>query len=116
MKKTLFLTCAFALASFVGVSAQGWFRTVAQGLPGEQITHDVDGTSVTQYRAETQLFQKPGAEGVRFTVMQTGTGNQIKGGGPCWAMAEMQVFDADGNQINYFNIIDWNRRYLLRNK
>ena len=101
MKKTLFLTCALALASFVGVSAQTWCRTLAQGTAGEQITHDVNGTSVTQYRAETALIKNEGATGVRYTVMQTGALNQIKGGGPCFALGELQVFDADGNQINY---------------
>lgn len=101
MKKTLFLTCAFALASFVGVSAQGWFRTVAQGLPGEQITHDVNGTSVTQYRAETPVFQVPGATGVRYTVVKTTQESGVYGGGPFFAMGEMQVFDADGNPVAY---------------
>ena len=101
MKKTLFLTCAMALASFVGVSAQTWCRTLAQGTAGEQITHDVNGVSVTQYRAETALIKNEGATGVRYTVMQTGALNQIKGGGPCFALGELQVFDADGNQVNY---------------
>ena len=101
MKKTLFLTCAFALASFVGVSAQGWFRTVAQGLPGEEITHDVNGTSVTQYRAETPVYQVPGATGVRYTVVKTTQESGVYGGGPFFAMGEMQVFDADGNPVAF---------------
>lgn len=101
MRKNLFLTCALALASSVGVSAQDWSHTLAQGLPGTQITHDVNGTSVTQYRAVTKLFEHPGTNGVRYTVLETGTSNQIKGGGPCWAMAEMIVLDAAGDTVGY---------------
>ena len=82
MKKNLFLAGALALFAIVGVSAQNWCRTLATGLPGKEITHDVNGTSVTQYRAETALIQNAGATGVRYTVMQTGSTNQIKGGGP----------------------------------
>ena len=74
---------------------------MAQGLPGEQITHEVNGTEITQYRAVTKLFNHPGTNGVRYTVLETGTGNQIKGGGPTWAMAEMIVLDANGDTINY---------------
>lgn len=101
MKKNLFLAGALALFAVVGVSAQEWCRTLATGLPGKQITHDVNGTSVTQYRAETALIKNAGATGVRYTVLQTGTGNQIKGGGPCFALGEMIVVDAAGDTINY---------------
>ena len=101
MRKNLFLTCALALFAIVGVSAQDWCRTLATGLPGKQITHDVNGTSVTQYRAETALIKNAGATGVRYTVLQTSTGNQIKGGGPCFALGEMIVLDAAGDTIGY---------------
>ena len=101
MRKNLFLTCALALFAIVGVSAQNWCRTLATGLPGKEITHDVNGTSVTQYRAETALIKNAGAKGVRYTVLQTSTANQIKGGGPCFALGEMIVLDAAGDTIGY---------------
>ncbi len=100
MKKNLFLTCALALFAVVGVSAQNWSRTLATGLPGQEITHDVNGTSVTQYRAETALIKNAGATGVRYTVVQT-TAAGTYGGGPFFAMAEMFVLDAQGDTIGY---------------
>ncbi len=101
MRKNLFLACALAFAATVGVSAQNWSRTLATGTAGEQITHEVNGVSVTQYRAETALFSYPGTTGVRYTVMETGSTNQIKGGGPCWTIAEMVVLDAQGDTVKY---------------
>ena len=101
MKKNLFLAGALALFAVVGVSAQNWSRTLATGLPGKEITHDVNGTSVTQYRAETALLQNAGATGVRYTVVQTTQANGVYGGGPFFAMGEMIVLDAAGDTINY---------------
>ena len=101
MKKNLFLAGALALFAVVGVSAQNWSRTLATGLPGKEITHDVNGTSVTQYRAETALFEKAGATGVRYTVVQTTQANGVYGGGPFFAMGEIVVLDAAGDTINY---------------
>ena len=101
MKKNLFLTCALALFAVVGVSAQNWCRTLATGLPGQEITHDVNGASVTQYRAETALLQNAGATGVRYTVVQTTQATGTYGGGPFFAMGEMIVLDAAGDTINY---------------
>ncbi len=101
MKKNLFLAGALALFATVGVSAQEWCRTLATGLPGKEITHDVNGTSVTQYRAETGLLQNAGAKGVRYTVVQTTQAAGIYGGGPFFAMGEMIVLDAAGDTINY---------------
>ena len=101
MRKNLFLTCALALFAIVGVSAQDWCRTLATGLPGKEITHDVNGTSVTQYRAETGLLQKSGATGVRYTVVQTTQAAGVYGGGPFFAMGEMFVLDAAGDTIPY---------------
>ncbi|MBR4065629.1 MAG: hypothetical protein IKJ97_02650 [Bacteroidaceae bacterium] len=101
MKKNLFLAGALALFAVVGVSAQNWSRTLATGLPGKEITHDVNGTSVTQYRAETALFEKAGATGVRYTVVQTTQANGIYGGGPFFAMGEIVVLGAEGDTIQY---------------
>ena len=102
MKKNLFLAGALALFAVVGVSAQNnWSRTLATGLPGEEITHKVGDADVTQYRATSGLLKNAGANGVRYTVLQTGTGNQIKGGGPCFALGEMIVLDAKGDTIGY---------------
>ena len=94
MKKNLFLTCALALFAVVGVSAQDWCRTLATGTAGKQLENN-------QYRAETALIENAGAKGVRYTVMQTGGYNQIKGGGPTFALAEMIVLDAAGDTIGY---------------
>lgn len=95
MKKNLFLTCALALFAAVGVSAQDqWCRTLAAGTAGESLENN-------QYRAETALIQNAGAKGVRYTVMQTGGYNQIKGGGPTFALGEMIVLDAAGDTISY---------------
>ena len=101
MKKNLFLTGALALFAIVGVSAQAqWSRTLATGLPGKEITHDVNGTSVTQYRAESGLIKNAGATGVRYTVVQT-TATGAYGGGPFFAMGEMIVLNATGDTIQY---------------
>lgn len=103
MKRKLFLACALALVSFMGVSAQ-WYRTLATGTLGEQITHEVNGTSVTQYRAETALIS-PGesVNSIRYTVMQTYDYNTIyePSLGPTFALAELIVLDANGDTINY---------------
>ena len=102
MRKNLFLACALAFAATVGVSAQNWSRTLATGTAGEQITNEIDGASVTQYRAETAVINPGSAvSGIRYTVMQTGSTNQIKGGGPCWTIAEMVVLDAQGDTVKY---------------
>ena len=84
MRKSLLLTCALALFAIVGVSAQNWCRTLAAGTAGEPLENN-------QYRAETALIENAGAKGVRYTVMQTGSTNQIKGGGPTFALGEMIV-------------------------
>lgn len=94
MKKNLFLAGALALFAVVGVSAQDWCRTLATGTTGELLSNN-------QYRAETALIQNAGAKGVRYTVMQTGGTNQIKGGGPTFALGEMIVLDAAGDTIGY---------------
>ena len=90
-----------ALFAVVGVSAQNWSRTLATGLPGKEITHDVNGTQVTQYRAETALFEKAGATGVRYTVVNTNNTNMAYGGGPFFCLGEMIVLDAKGDTIKY---------------
>ena len=95
------MTYALALFAVVGISAQEWCRTLATGLPGQEITHDVNGFSVTQYRAETALLQNAGATGVRYTVVNTNNTNMAYGGGPFFAMGEMIVLDAAGDTINY---------------
>ena len=101
MKKNLFLAGALALFAVVGVSAQDWCRTLATGAAGEQITHDVNGTSVTQYRAESPLLEKAGATGVRYTVVNTNNTNMAYGGGPFFCLGEMIVLDAKGDTIGY---------------
>ena len=97
MKKNLFLTCALALASVVGVSAQGWFRTVACGQ-GEAMKTE---GGAAMHKGETPLIQNPGATGVRFTVIETAPNSEIKGGGPCFALGEFQILDANGNPLSY---------------
>ena len=99
--KRMLLTYALALFAVVGISAQEWCRTLATDLPGQEITHDVNGFSVTQYRAETALIQNAGATGVRYTVVNTNNTNMPYGGGPFFAMGEMIVLDAAGDTINY---------------
>lgn len=101
MKKNLFLAGALALFAVVGVSAQNWSRTLATGLPGKEITHDVNGTQVTQYRAETALFEKAGAKGVRYTVVNTNNTNMAYGGGPFFCLGEIVVLGAEGDTIQY---------------
>ena len=96
----VFMTYVMALLTIAGVSAQEWSRTLATGLPGKEITHDVNGTQVTQYRAESGLIKNAGATGVRYTVVQT-TATGTYGGGPFFAMGEMIVLDAAGDTINY---------------
>ena len=101
MKKNLFLTCALALASFVGVSAQ-WSHTVTSGLPGTDVTTTLeDGTQVTNRYAETKVFSRTGTSSIRMTVLMTGSTNQIKGGGPTWNLAELKIYDGNGKEIAY---------------
>ena len=97
MKKTLFLTCALALASFVGVSAQTWCRTVACGQ-GEAMTTE---GGKAMHKGQTPLVKNAGAEGVRFTVIATAPNSEIKGGGPCFALGEMQILNEAGEAISY---------------
>lgn len=102
MKKNLFLAGALALFSFVGVSAQDWCHTVVNGLPGTDVkTTMEDGTEVTNRYAETQVFSHAGTKSIRMTVLQTGSTNQIKGGGPTWNLAELKIYDGNGNEISY---------------
>ena len=97
MKKTLFLTCALALASFVGVSAQTWCRTVACGQ-GEAMETE---NGKAMHKGQTPLISNAGAEGVRFTVIATAPNSEIKGGGPCFALGEMQILNEAGEAISY---------------
>lgn len=106
MRKNLFFTCALALASVAGVNAQNvnaqdWCHTLATGTTGTQVTNEIDGTSVTQYRAATKLFNHAGTTGVRYSVVETTPLNQLHSYGPCWAMGEMIVLDANGDTIPY---------------
>ena len=102
MKKNLFLAGALALFAAVGVSAQDWCHTVVQGLPGTDVKTTLeDGTEVTNRYAETQVFSHAGTKSVRMTVLQTGSTNQIKGGGPTWNLAELKIYDGNGKEIAY---------------
>ena len=102
MKKNLFLAGALALFSFVGVSAQDWCHTVVNGLPGTDVTTTLEnGTEVTNRYAETQVFSHAGTKSIRMTVLQTGSTNQIKGGGPTWNLAELKIYDGNGKEIAY---------------
>ena len=102
MKKNLFLAGALALFSFVGVSAQDWCHTIVNGLPGTDVKTTLeDGTEVTNRYAETQVISHAGTTSVRMTVLQTGSANQIKGGGPTWNLAELKIYDGNGKEIAY---------------
>lgn len=102
MKKNLFLAGALALFSFVGVSAQDWCHTIVNGLPGTDVKTTLeDGTEVTNRYAETQVFSHAGTKSIRMTVLQTGSTNQIKGGGPTWNLAELKIYDGNGKEISY---------------
>ena len=74
---------------------------MAQGLPGTQVQSD----GVTQYRVATKVFNHPGTNGVRLTVLETqNTNGNIGGqygGGPFFAMGELIVLDANGDTIPY---------------
>lgn len=106
MRKNLFLTCALVLVSFLGVSAQQtWHRTLA-GITGDQVTSkEVVGEaeqSISHYHVLTSVINLPEAvKGVRFTVLETKELNQMKGGGPTFALGELIVRDADGKEIAY---------------
>ncbi len=102
MKKNLFLAGALALFSFVGVSAQDWCHTIVNGLPGTDVKTTLEnGTEVTNRYAETEVFSHAGTTSIRMTVLQTGSTNQIKGGGPTWNLAELKIFDGNGKEIAY---------------
>lgn len=99
MRKNLFFAAALALVSFANVAAQDavWARTVACGQ-GEAMTTE---KKAAMHKGSTPLIQNAGATGVRFTVIETAPNQEIKGGGPCFALGEMQIFDAEGNAIAY---------------
>ena len=102
MKKNLFLAGALALFSFVGVSAQDWCHTIVNGLPGTDVKTTLEnGTEVTNRYAETEVFSHAGTTSIRMTVLQTGSTNQIKGGGPTWNLAELKIYDGNGKEIAY---------------
>lgn len=106
MRKNLFLACALVLASFVGLSAQTtWHRTLA-GIVGDQITsketYNEAEVNVTHYHVTTPVISLPEAvKGLRLTVFKTAELNQIKGGGPTFALGELIIRDADGKKIAY---------------
>ncbi|MBE6294076.1 MAG: hypothetical protein E7090_05280 [Bacteroidales bacterium] len=105
MRKNLFLACALAFAATVGVSAQNWSRTLTR-IVGESITHDIDGVTVKQHKGgtvETVKLSQP-TNSIRFTVIETAPNVEIKGGGPCFALAEFIVLDANGDTVKYSNV------------
>lgn len=105
MRKNLFLAGALALISAVSVSAQDWSHTLAQGLPGTQVQSEANGTTVTQYRVATKVFNHAATSGIRYTVLETKNTNGAVGGqyggGPFFAMGEIIVLDANGDTIPY---------------
>ena len=106
MRKNLFLACALVLVSFVGLSAQQtWHRTLA-GIVGDQIsskeTYNDAEVTVSHYHVTTPVINLPEAvKGLRLTVLKTGELNQMKGGGPTFALGELIIRDAEGKKIAY---------------
>ena len=101
MRKNLFFAAALALVSFASVAAQDtqvWARTVACGQ-GEAMTTE---KGKAMHKGSTPLINNAGATGVRFTVIETAPNSEIKGGGPCFALGEMQVLNAAGEPIEYY--------------
>lgn len=121
MRKNLFLTCALVLVSFLGVSAQQtWHRTLA-GITGDQVTSkevvDDEEQTISHYHVLTPVINLPEAvKGVRFTVLETKEYNQIKGGGPTFALGELIVRDADGKEIAYTAKTNCDHNTLAANK
>lgn len=105
MRKNLFLACALVLAATVGVSAQNWSRTLTR-IVGSSMTHDVNGVTVTQHKGGTVDMVKLSqpTNSIRFTVVETAPNSEIKGGGPCFALAEFIVLDANGDTIKYSDV------------
>ncbi|MBR6647776.1 MAG: hypothetical protein IKL29_00125, partial [Bacteroidaceae bacterium] len=100
MRKNLFFAAALALVSFASVAAQDtqvWGRTIACGQ-GEAMTTE---KGAAMHKGSTPLINNAGATGVRFTVIETAPNSEIKGGGPCFALGEMQVLNAAGEPIEY---------------
>ena len=100
MRKNLFFAAALAIVSFASVAAQDtqvWARTVACGQ-GEAMTTE---KGAAMHKGSTPLINNTGATGVRFTVIETAPNSEIKGGGPCFALGEMQILNAAGEPIEY---------------
>ena len=100
MRKNLFFAAALALVSFANVAAQEtvWGRTVACGQGESMVT---EGQGAKMHKGSTPLIQNAGATGVRFTVIETAPNSEIKGGGPCFALGEFTIYDANGDVVAY---------------
>ena len=93
MRKRIF-TFAFAVVAAVGLNAQGFNKTIEVADGGEAITN--------QYHAKTELIQLDEAvTSLRYTVAVTATNRLTGGSGPYFALAELNVLDADGNEVAY---------------
>lgn len=101
MRKNLFLALALVFASFATVNAQ-WLQILGtgDGLPGKDITDQ----SAVNYNCTTfkSALITPGEalSGFRFTVIQT-KNNEKPDGYPCFALAEMKIYDAEGNEVKF---------------
>ena len=98
--KRFLLSVIVLLTAFAGVNGQEWSTTLrtSDGLPG--IEMDYYGTSYYQY---TSPLLTPGVSTnkVRVTVTSTETDEAPNGNNIVFALAEMKVYDEDGNSVSY---------------
>ena len=107
--RKLFLTILLAFASLIGFAQKDMWPitlTTADGLPGEKIVQNCF------YKSRFYEVQDP-VSLLRFTVCSTNTVDTLTSGSyegyshgwgtgiPFFALSELCIFDADGNQVEY---------------
>ena len=101
MMKNILLSAILSLATFTGINAQEWSKVLsnADGLPGLAMGDvDYDG-----YYSFVSSLIEPGTptDKVRITVIETINNEAPNGNNIVFALAELRVYDKDGNAIAY---------------
>ena len=101
MMKNILISAILSLATFTGINAQEWSKVLsnADGLPGLAMGDvDYDG-----YYSFVSSLIEPGTptDKVRITVIETINNEAPNGNNIVFALAELRVYDKDGNAIAY---------------
>lgn len=101
MMKNILLSAILSLATFTGINAQEWSKVLsnADGLPGFAMGDiNYDG-----YYSFVSPLIEPGTDTdkIRITVLETVNNEAPNGNNIVFALAELRVYDKDGNAIAY---------------